>query len=162
MDIEYKEFGTKRDLYNYILEQFTRLSAESEDLTAILANTSALIKMELPLINWAGFYLMKNGGLALGPFQGKPAVVHIPLGKGVCGTAAQSLIPQVIADVKRCENHIACDIASASEIVVPIFMNGNLFGVIDIDSPVPARFNGEDLEGLTALADRIGQITARK
>jgi len=162
MNIEYKEFCSKRDLYNYIIEQFTRLSAECEDLTAILANTSALLMMELSRVNWAGFYLMKRGGLVLGPFQGKPAVDCIPLGKGVCGTAALSLKPQVVEDVRRCENHIACDISSASEIVIPIFSNGNLFGVIDMDSPFPARFDAEDLAGLSILAERIGQIAAAR
>lgn len=118
--------------------------------------------MELPGVNWAGFYLRKEEGLVLGPFQGKPAVAYIPAGKGVCGTAAQSLKPQVVEDVKRCENHIACDVNSASEIVVPIFSNGNLFGVIDMDSPFPARFDAEDLAGLSILAERIGQIAAAR
>lgn len=116
--------------------------------TANFANASALLYQSLTDINWAGFYFMNGGELVLGPFQGKPACIRIPIGKGVCGTAVAEDRPQVVPDVHQFPGHIACDCASRSEIVIPIHKNGEIYGVLDIDSPVPDRFSQEDLAGL--------------
>lgn len=115
---------------------------------ANLANASALLYNTLSDINWAGFYLMENDVLVLGPFQGKPACIEIPLGRGVCGTAAEKLKTQLVYNVHEFEGHIACDSASNSEIVVPIYKNGKIFGVLDIDSPTVGRFSENDRLGL--------------
>ena len=116
-----------------------------------LANCAALLWENLDRINWAGFYLLKKDTLYLGPFQGKVACTVIPVGKGVCGTAAATKEIQLVPDVHQFPGHIACDSASNSEIVVPIFKDGEVFGVLDIDSPYFARFTAEDREGLEAL-----------
>ena len=121
-------------------------------IIANLANASALLWQFLPDINWAGFYLMEGGKLVLGPFQGKPACIEIPLGRGVCGTAAAEKKTQLVADVHKFPGHIACDSASNSEIVVPLFKDGKVFGVLDIDSPLTGRFTEEDRIGLEAFA----------
>ena len=161
MDIEYREFPTKAELYGYIGAQLPRIMEETDDQVAVLSNIAALLKMELPGTNWTGFYLMKNGALVLGPFQGKPAVVNIAIGAGVCGTAVAENKAQIVEDVHKCNNHIACDLASSSEIVVPIHVNGEIFGVIDIDSPLPSNFDGEDLEGLEVVARAISKFVER-
>lgn len=129
------------------LEQYQRLTKqavaliESEpDFIANLANLSSLLFMELDDLNWAGFYLTKGEELVLGPFQGKPACVRIPMGRGVCGTAAQTNTIQRVYDVHEFEGHIACDAASNSEIVIPFSINGKVVGVLDIDSPSIGRF----------------------
>ena len=116
------------------------------------ANASALLYETLPDLNWAGFYLLRGGKLVVGPFQGKPACVHIPIGKGVCGTAAALDATQRVADVHAFPGHIACDCASNSEIVVPLHRQGAVCGVLDIDSPRLGRFSAEDQEGLEAFA----------
>ena len=116
--------------------------------TANLANASALLWQHLENINWAGFYIMEQGALVLGPFQGKPACIRIPVGKGVCGTAVAEDRTQLVADVHQFPGHIACDGASNSEIVVPIHKDGQVWGVLDIDSPLFGRFSPEDREGL--------------
>lgn len=116
--------------------------------TANLANASALLWQHLENINWAGFYIMEQGALVLGPFQGKPACIRIPVGKGVCGTAVAEDRTQLVADVHQFPGHIACDGASNSEIVVPIHKDGQVWGVLDIDSPLFGRFAPEDREGL--------------
>ena len=116
-----------------------------------LANASALLDEKLDGINWVGFYTMKNGQLVLGPFQGKVACTLIPLGKGVCGTAAARDCTLVVPDVHAFPGHIACDSASNSEIVVPMHRNGEVFGVLDIDSPLFGRFTEKDREGLEAF-----------
>ena len=116
--------------------------------TANLANASALLWQHLENINWAGFYIMEQGALVLGPFQGKPACIRIPVGKGVCGTAAAEDRTQLVADVHQFPGHIACDGASNSEIVVPIHKDGQVWGVLDIDSPRFGRFTTDDREGL--------------
>ena len=116
--------------------------------TANLANAAALLWQELDSINWAGFYLLEDDLLILGPFQGKPACIEIPLGKGVCGTAAEKNETVVVPNVHEFPGHIACDSASESEIVIPIHDGGNLFGVLDIDSPERHRFRDEDKTGL--------------
>lgn len=138
------------------LEQQARalLSGES-DTIANMANISALLYNELDGVNWAGFYLYKQEQLVLGPFQGQPACIRIPMGKGVCGTAAATLTTQRIDDVHAFDGHIACDAASNSEIVIPLVVNGALLGVLDIDSPDFNRFNGEDEAGLTAIANAL-------
>ena len=118
---------------------------------ANLANTSALLWQHLPNINWAGFYLMQQNRLILGPFQGKPACIEIPVGKGVCGTAAAQDQTELVPDVHAFPGHIACDSASRSEIVIPIHKDGTVWGVLDIDSPVPGRFTAEDQAGLEAV-----------
>ena len=161
MDIEQKAFDTKPELYGYIHEQLKLICEETSDKTAVLANASALLMLELSEVNWAGFYLLKNGKLILGPFQGKPAVAEIEIGAGVCGTAAQTLETQIVEDVHTCCNHIACDFSTNSEIVVPIFVNGELYGVIDIDSPVNARFDSEDAKGLEAAASILADFIAK-
>ncbi len=117
-----------------------------------LANASALLWQQLDRINWAGFYLLEQGQLILGPFQGKPACIVIPVGKGVCGTAAAQDAVQLVADVHQFPGHIACDAASNSEIVIPLHVNGEIFGVLDIDSPEFGRFTEQDLEGLAQFA----------
>lgn len=124
------------------------------DLIANLANISALVFEALPDLNWAGFYLLRQGELVLGPFQGRVACTRIPLGKGVCGTVAQSRTTLVVPDVHLFPGHIACDAASASEIVVPLLAHGQLVGVLDLDSPRPNRFTPADqhlLEQVVAL-----------
>ena len=156
MDIEYKKFDTKSELYAYIHEQLHHITEETADITAVLANVSALFMLELQDVNWAGFYLYKNERLILGPFQGKPAVAEIAVGDGVCGTAAKTLETQLVEDVHSCCNHIACDMVTNSEIVVPILLaDGKLYGVIDIDSPILSRFDEEDKEGLQHAAEII-------
>ena len=117
----------------------------------LLSNAAALLYAALPDVNWAGFYLMRNGQLALGPFQGKVACIHIPAGKGVCGTAVAEDRTQRVADVHAFAGHIACDSASNVEIVIPIHRDGQIIGVLDIDSPVPDRFSSEDQEALEAF-----------
>lgn len=123
------------------------------DLVANAANMTALLYWKLPQLNWAGLYLVEaqRGDLLLGPFQGKPACVRIPIGRGVCGTAAQRRETVVVPDVHAFPGHIACDSASNSEIVVPIVRGGQLLGVLDLDSPVPGRFDADDARGLEAL-----------
>lgn len=158
MDIEYTSFETKPQLYRFINEQLRLIGEETTDITAILANTAALLKLELKYVNWAGFYLLKQGKLVLGPFQGKPAVAEIAVGSGVCGTAVQEQRIQLIEDVHTCCNHIACDASTASEIVIPIFLAESIFGVIDLDSPVTARFDEEDKEGLESVSETLSHI----
>ena len=125
---------------------------------ANLANASALLWQHLDTINWAGFYMMEDGALVLGPFQGKTACIRIPVGKGVCGTAVAENATQLVADVHLFPGHIACDCASNSEIVVPIRKDGCVIGVLDIDSPVKNRFTEEDKTGLEAFVEIIEQI----
>ena len=137
------------------MTDYTALCAQLSSLiegipyeTANLANASALLWQELSDINWAGFYKMEAGKLVLGPFQGKPACIIIPVGRGVCGTAVAENRTQLVADVHQFPGHIACDCASNSEIVVPIHKNGEIWGVLDIDSPLFARFTEADQQGL--------------
>ena len=124
---------------------------------ANLANASALLYETLGDLNWAGFYLMENGGLVLGPFQGKPACIEIPLGRGVCGTAVVEDAVQLVYDVHQFPGHIACDCASNSEIVLPIHVNGEIWGVLDIDSPLIGRFTEEDKAGLLEIIGVLEQ-----
>lgn len=126
--------------------------------TANLANAAALLWERLPEINWAGFYKMEGGKLILGPFQGKPACIVIPIGRGVCGTAAAENRTQLVYDVHEFPGHIACDCASNSEIVVPIRVGGEIWGVLDIDSPKIGRFTDEDKNGLEHFVSVLEKI----
>ncbi len=135
-------------MYKTMIEQLKTLTEGEDDIISNLSNASALINETLPDLNWAGFYLMKDGRLQLGPFQGKTACLRIPLGKGVCGTAAAEDKTQLVKDVHEFPGHIACDSASNSEIVVPMHKDGKVFGVLDIDSPSLNRFTEEDKAGL--------------
>ena len=137
--------------YALLTRQLCALIHQVPHVTANLANASSLLMNSLEQINWAGFYLMESGQLVLGPFQGKPACIEIPLGKGVCGTAASLDTPQLVMDVHSFPGHIACDSASNSEIVIPLHIGGSVYGVLDIDSPVPARFSQADLDGLLSF-----------
>ena len=157
MDIPYRAFDSKPETYSYLLEQLKKVLEDTDDQTAGLANAASVLYLLLPRLNWAGFYLMKDGALVLGPFQGKPAVSKIPVGSGVCGTAAFQRTTQVVQDVHACENHIACDLNSRSEIVVPLTKNGRFFGVLDIDSPTISRFDEEDQSGLEQAAKMISE-----
>ena len=146
-------------LYASLLDQAKALLAGERDATANAANLASLVFHTLPDLNWAGFYWMKDGGLVLGPFQGKPACVRIALGKGVCGTAAAARRTVVVPDVHAFPGHIACDSASESEVVVPVVKAGRLLGVLDLDSPRPARFGEEDAQGLEALVSAFVDAT---
>lgn len=137
--------------YRVLTAQVRALTEGVPHPIANLANVSAAIWQAMEKINWAGFYLMEQGKLVLGPFQGKPACIEIPVGKGVCGTAVQEAKTILVKDVHQFPGHIACDSASNSEIVIPIFKNGEIYGVLDIDSPYFARFTEEDQLGLEAL-----------
>ena len=141
----------KPELYADLASQLEGLMAGETDLIANTANMAAMIYHGLPDLNWAGFYLMRDGELVLGPFQGKPACIRIPVGKGVCGTAAQTLTSQVVPDVHAFPGHIACDAASRSELVVPLLAGGRVLGVLDLDSPHPNRFDDQDREGCENL-----------
>src|SRR5689334_22058982 len=142
----------KPEVYVDLASQLKGLLAGETDLIANVANTAAVIYHGLPDLNWAGFYLMKDGELVLGPFQGKPACIRIAVGKGVCGTAAATRETQVVADVHAFPGHIACDAASRSELVVPLIVGGAVIGVLDLDSPLPGRFDDADRTGCEALA----------
>ena len=146
------EAADKVELYRQLVQAADSLTAGEPDDVANMANVSALLWETLPDLNWAGFYRNVDGELVLGPFQGRAACIRIPFGKGVCGAAAATLQPQLVDDVHAFPGHIACDSASASELVVPIVQEGELLGVIDLDSPSPARFDRADLEGCLILA----------
>ena len=145
--------------YELLARQARELAAEEGWYVPLLSNISAMIYDALPGLNWAGFYLSRGEGLVLGPFQGKPACIHIPWGKGVCGTAAAEKRTQRVDDVHLFPGHIACDAASRSEIVIPILREGRVLGVLDIDSPLPARFTPEDQQGLETIV-RVIEETA--
>lgn len=146
--------------YTLMIKQAGELAEGSKWDITLYANISALLFESLTDINWAGFYLIRNGELQLGPFQGKPACTRIPIGKGVCGTAVKEKCIQCVADVHAFPGHIACDSASASEIVLPVCHDGEIIGVLDIDSPVIGRFSSDDEEGLKQIVrvieDHIG------
>ncbi len=136
-----------------LLAQAEALLSGQKDRVANAANLSSLLFYSLEDVNWAGFYFLKDGELVVGPFQGKPACVTIPMGKGVCGRAAEARTVQRVADVHEFDGHIACDAASRSEIVLPLVQNGSLIGVLDIDSPVKDRFSEEDEHFLLKIAE---------
>jgi L-methionine (R)-S-oxide reductase len=151
-------FENKAADYLELARELESLLAGEHDLIANAANATSLIYHALPDLNWCGVYLLRGRELIVGPFQGKPACVHIPLGKGVCGTAAAERRTIVVPDVHAFPGHIACDTASRSEIVIPLFgqsartHGAYLLGVLDLDSPMPGRFDEEDRRGLEALA----------
>ena len=148
-----------KEKYEELLLYTQGLTMDEPDITANLANVSALINLALDDINWAGFYIMKEGQLVLGPFQGKPACIRINVGSGVCGTAVAEDRTQLVKNVHEFPGHIACDSASNSEIVVPIHnKDGSVFGVLDIDSPSFERFTEEDKAGLEAVAKTLEEI----
>src|SRR5579872_862963 len=138
--------------YRELRAQLGALLEGEQDSIANAANTAALLYHSLPDVNWVGFYFLKGGELVLGPFQGKPACVRIPLGRGVCGAAAESRQSIVVPDVHAFPGHIACDTASRSELVVPLIRDGALIGVLDLDSPMLARFREDDRAGCESLA----------
>lgn len=140
--------GDKTTFYGELNTQLDHLIMGEPDWLANLANAASLLDLHLDNINWAGFYLWRDDQLILGPFMGKPACVRIPLGKGVCGTAAERRETIVVPDVHAFPGHIACDAASRSEIVVPIVVEDRLIGVLDIDAPIVERFDDEDREHL--------------
>lgn len=139
----------KKALYRLVRTKLHGLTDGIPHMLANLANASALLNQALTDINWVGFYLMQDKILVLGPFQGKPACVEIPVGAGVCGTAVERDEVMLVQNVHEFPGHIACDSASNSEIVIPIHKDGEIIGVLDIDSPIPARFDEEDKDGLT-------------
>jgi len=143
--------------YAQLLAQLDALTKPVPYQIANLANASALLYQTMDDLNWAGFYLMENGKLVLGPFQGKTACIEIPVGKGVCGTAVQEQKTMLVKDVHQFPGHIACDCASNSEIVVPIWKDGQIIGVLDIDSPSLGRFTEEDQAGLEAFVRILEQ-----
>ena len=150
--VEKLDTQNKTEMYASLLQQAQGLFYDEKDLIANAANLSSLLFNTLDDVNWAGFYLYKDGELVLGPFQGLPACIRIAMGRGVCGTAAETLETQLVKDVHAFDGHIACDAASLSEIVVPLVKDGELLGVLDIDSPVVARFDEEDRVGIERLA----------
>lgn len=147
--------------YKLLCAQLRALTDGIPHEVANLANASALLWQTLPDINWAGFYKMEQGILVLGPFQGKPACIEIPVGRGVCGTAVAEDSTQLVYDVHRFPGHIACDSASNSEIVVPLHVNGKIWGVLDIDSPHVGRFTEADKAGLEQLAIVMEAVLAQ-
>ncbi|NMA83882.1 MAG: GAF domain-containing protein [Epulopiscium sp.] len=147
----------QNEFYKELNMYLKALIEDESDWLAGISNASALLYMMLPNINWAGFYLYKKDQLILGPFQGKPACVRIPIGKGVCGTAAKTREIQLVPDVHQFPGHIACDAASESEIVLPIIKGDQLIGVLDIDSPIKNRFNEGDAEGLSQFVEILNQ-----
>ncbi|EKO3583510.1 TPA: GAF domain-containing protein [Vibrio metschnikovii] len=144
--------------YQRLTKQAVALLESETDLVANLANLSALLNMELSDLNWVGFYLLQNDELVLGPFQGKPACVRIPVGRGVCGTAVATNTVQRVDDVHAFVGHIACDAASNSELVIPFTLCGQLVGVLDIDSPTIARFSEIDQQGLVFLMTEVEKV----
>ena len=144
--------------YFLLCAQLDALTANVPYPIANLANAAALLWDTLPNINWAGFYMLEGDCLILGPFQGKPACIKIPVGKGVCGTAAAENATQLVDDVHQFPGHIACDSASNAEIVVPLRRDGKVIGVLDIDSPVFSRFSLDDRKGLEEFARRLQQV----
>ena len=145
----------KPALYAEIAGQVRALTAGERDLIANLANTASLLYHSMPDLNWVGFYLLKDGELVVGPFQGKPACVRIAMGKGVCGTAAAKRAPVIVENVHEFAGHIACDSASNSEIVLPIVRGNELLGVLDLDSPKFARFDAADQAGLERVVSEL-------
>jgi GAF domain-containing protein len=151
---------SKPELYRQLLEAADALTQGEPDSVANMSNVAALIWEFVPDLNWAGFYRMgenPSGGaeLVLGPFNGRPACIRIPLGHGVCGVAAEAGTTQLVVDVHAFPGHIACDAASQSELVVPIVRDGNVVAVIDLDSPQKSRFDGEDADGIEVLAQML-------
>ena len=157
MIVEIGEFKDKCERYERLAEACENMIDSRDSVIPSLANVSALLKAHMDNVNWIGFYLFQEECLTLGPFQGTPAVTRIDLGKGVCGTAAERMKTVRVNDVGTCDNYIACDAVSSSEIVVPLVRQERLLGVLDIDSPSPCRFDEDDERGL----ERIAEILVR-
>ena len=144
--------------YKLLAAQIKSLAEDEPNYIPVMSNASALLYENMEDLNWAGFYIMNKGSLMLGPFQGKVACIRIELGKGVCGTAAQSNETQLVKDVHQFPGHIACDSASNSEIVIPIHKDGNVVAVLDIDSPSLSRFDEDDKKGLEVFARTLEEV----
>ena len=157
-----QDLPSKRDRYEVLAKELHSLLEGEPDELANAANTAALVFHGLPEINWVGFYFFKGGQLVVGPFQGKPACSRLALGNGVCGTAAAQRKTIVVPDVHQFPGHIACDSASASEIVVPMVVDGRLIGVFDVDSPVTGRFDAEDRAGLELIVGVFLEAIGKK
>jgi L-methionine (R)-S-oxide reductase len=151
------EAADRPTLYRDLAQALEALIGDETDAVANMANAAGLIWESLPDLNWAGFYRNVGGELVLGPFQGRPACIRIAFGTGVCGVAAETRQVQRVADVNAFPGHIACDSASRSEIVLPLVRDGELLGVLDIDSPRPARFDEEDEAGLRPIAEILAK-----
>lgn len=151
---------SKPERYRELAAAAQALVADESDSVANMANLAALIWQFVPNLNWAGFYRVVDGTLVLGPFQGKAACIRIPFGQGVCGTAAALAQTQLVADVHAFPGHIACDADSRSELVVPVLHHGTVVAVIDLDSPLVARFDADDAAGIEVLAQRIATAIA--
>ncbi|SFC58006.1 GAF domain-containing protein [Bacillus sp. OV322] len=149
--------GNKEENYKMVIKQLVSLIEDEKNMVANLSNASSLLNQFLDEVNWVGFYLIEGTELVLGPFQGLPACVRIPFGKGVCGTSAAERKTMRIEDVHQFPGHIACDAASRSEIVVPLLKNGELLGVLDIDSPIIKRFDEIDEKMLQEFASTLAQ-----
>ncbi|KXI29043.1 GAF domain-containing protein [Paraglaciecola hydrolytica] len=145
----------KQQHYAELAQQVASLVEGESDYIANMANISALLYWTLKDVNWAGFYLLKDSELVLGPFHGQPACIRIPIGKGVCGTAVSQNSTQLVYDVHEFAGHIACDAASNSEVVIPVYANGEIFAVLDIDSPLIGRFDQTDVDGLQLIVDSL-------
>jgi GAF domain-containing protein len=152
----------KKHQYQELAKQTQALLGSETDTVANLANISALLYWGLKEVNWAGFYFLKDNQLVLGPFHGRPACMRIPIGNGVCGTAAANNKIQLVEDVHQFSGHIACDAASNSEIVLPIMKDGKLFAVLDLDSPLIGRFDIDDKEGLSQIVKILQQALEYK
>lgn len=150
--IEAIQADDKSGFYRELADQLSGLLSGERNAIANAANCSALVNQSLPDLNWAGFYIMRDGELVLGPFQGKTACVRIAVGRGVCGAAVERKTSIVVEDVHAFPGHIACDAASRSELVVPLIRDNIVIGVIDLDSPSPGRFDEDDRNGIEALA----------
>ncbi|QWI13194.1 GAF domain-containing protein [Bacillus mycoides] len=147
--------GSREEQYETIIKQLDALLTGEPNVVANLSNASALLNQFLDRVNWVGFYVTEGNQLVLGPFQGMPACVRIPFGRGVCGVAAETKTTQLVADVHQFPGHIACDSASNSEIVVPIIKEGNIIGVLDIDSPEKNRFDEVDQHYLEKFVETL-------
>lgn len=160
MEAAAKTAGKRENMKQYeeTAEQIRRLAQEDAGRMPLLSNASSVLYYGLPDISWAGFYLFAGDRLVLGPFQGKPACIHIPLGKGVCGTAAERKEQIVVDDVRTFPGHIACDSASRSECVTPLVRDGKLLGVLDLDSTKLSRFTDEDAAGLKKVAEVLSLL----
>jgi L-methionine (R)-S-oxide reductase len=154
-----KVSGDKTEIYEELARQSRGLLEGERDLIANAANVASLIWHIVPDLNWAGFYFLKGGELVLGPFQGKPACVRIAVGKGVCGTAVERRATVLVKDVHAFPGHIACDSASNSELVVPLIKGGKVLGVLDLDSPLHARFDEDDQRGIEKLVQTFVSAT---
>ena len=144
--------------YKLLTEQMKAIAEDEKWFVPVMSNASAILYDNMEDLNWAGFYIMRDGALVLGPFQGKVACINIPVGKGVCGTAVAKDATMLVEDVHQFPGHIACDSASNSEIVVPIHKDGKVVGVLDIDSPKLARFNQDDKAGLEEFVKAIEEV----